>query len=161
MATRIGRPPGSGVTPVPERFWAKVHVTDGCWEWQASTRQSGYGQFYVPGPNGEKLMEQAHRVSYMLTFGDIPDGLHVCHACDNPLCVNPDHLWLGTRNDNMQDMARKGRARKRDPNKTACIWGHEFTEENTYHAPDGGRTCRTCYRAYDRDRQRRRRARSN
>ena len=87
------------------RFWNRVKVggKDECWEWQAG-RHEGYGIFYT----GTK-QEKAHRFSYMLAFGGIPNGLCVCHACDNTLCCNPNHLWAGNRNANNLDRDRKGR----------------------------------------------------
>lgn len=83
-------------------------VSSGCWEWSARISPFGYGQFSTS--DGDSW--QAHRFSYTLHKGKIPKGLCVCHTCDNRKCVNPTHLWVGTRNDNIQDMHRKGRARK-------------------------------------------------
>jgi len=88
------------------RFWSKVKITDGCWEWQAH-RVSGYGQFSIAG----RKLEYAHRVSWVLSGNAIPQGLSVLHRCDNPACVRPDHLFLGTQLDNMKDMIEKGRDR--------------------------------------------------
>lgn len=90
-----------------ERFWSKVAVTanpDKCWEWQASTGHFGYG-WIAWG----KRPEHAHRVSWLLTYGEIPDRLFVLHSCDNPSCVNPKHLFLGTHLDNARDKEAKGR----------------------------------------------------
>jgi len=88
--------------PVEESFWEKVEIgsASDCWEWLASTHKDGYGRFR----NG-----LAHRVSWKLSKGEIPQGMYVCHRCDNPLCCNPSHLFLGTQADNMSDMVNKGR----------------------------------------------------
>lgn len=90
---------------VAPRFWSKVDKTNECWLWTASRDTHGYGTFRRDG-----CVQKAHRVSWELTHGLIPDGLHVCHRCDVPACVNPDHLFLGTMKDNMQDRNAKGRA---------------------------------------------------
>ena len=87
-----------------ERFWNKVNKSDGCWLWDASTKGNGYGQFRIDGKT-----KWAHRVAYELAVGDIPDGMHVMHLCDNPLCCRPDHLAVGTRKQNMEDMVKKSR----------------------------------------------------
>lgn len=93
-----------------ERFWSKVNkdAPNGCWEWTASKNNMGYGMFSCRalGYHDKKL---AHRLSYTASKGDIPDGLHIMHACDNPACVNPAHLSAGTRSDNMRDCANKFR----------------------------------------------------
>ena len=90
-----------------DRFWDKVDKTrSGCWLWTGCTNADGYGRLAL----GRKRTEKAHRVSWELHNGPIPDGAEVCHTCDNPGCVNPDHLFLGTHQDNMTDMRRKGRA---------------------------------------------------
>lgn len=92
-----------------DRFWEKVDKRgpDDCWEWQAYRDKDGYGHIR----NGERnnADESAHRLSYELANGPIPSGMLVCHKCDNPPCVNPTHLFLGTSTDNMQDCSAKGR----------------------------------------------------
>ena len=97
------------------RFWSKVDKSaDGCWLWTAGKQKSGHGFFF---PKHGKIV-RAHRYAWEITNGAIPDGLEVCHNCpggDNPSCVNPAHLWLGTQADNMRDMTEKGRRAKRNP----------------------------------------------
>lgn len=98
------------------RFWAKVEVRsdDECWPWKANLI-NGYGQFNMGGKIHQKKMV-ASRVSWELVNGDIHDGLHVLHKCDNPPCCNPKHLFLGTHDVNMKDMKAKGRAKRTDGN---------------------------------------------
>lgn len=92
------------------RFWSKVQITDGdsCWEWTAAQFADGYGSFRLDGTH-----VLAHRMAFRLHYGyPIPDGLFVCHHCDNRLCCRPDHWFLGTPQDNMSDMKAKGRGRR-------------------------------------------------
>lgn len=84
-----------------ERFWEKVKKTDECWEWQASLTSTGYGQFGMK-VNGKQKMAKAHRVSYEMAFGEIPDGHYIDHVCHNPLCVRPDHLRAASQKQNME-----------------------------------------------------------
>lgn len=98
------------VLMIEERFWEKVKVVDNdkCWEWLASRTLKGYGHFKIKGRT-----VRAHRYSYTLVKGPIPKDLWVLHKCDNPSCVNPNHLFLGTHGDNMKDMFDKGRDKRK------------------------------------------------
>jgi hypothetical protein len=96
------------------RFWANVEKTDGCWKWTGYKNHDGYGRINI----SRAIM--AHRLSWIIHNGPIPEGMRVCHKCDEHLhpldtsyraCVNPDHLFLGTQRDNILDMERKGRGR--------------------------------------------------
>lgn len=97
---------------VEERFWAKVDkdTPSGCWMWTAHRNQWGYGVF---SGEGRRLI-LAHRFSFRATQGPTPEGKIVCHTCDNPACVNPAHLYLGTHWDNAQDCVRRGRRPRQD-----------------------------------------------
>jgi hypothetical protein len=88
-----------------EQFWSFVKKTDRCWEWLGARLKRGYGNY-----RGGRRKALAHRYSWEMHFGPIPDGLWVLHKCDNPGCVRPDHLFLGTHLDNMADMTAKGRS---------------------------------------------------
>ncbi len=102
---------GGGNTRVPleTRFWQFVQKSTDCWLWTGKLSKSGYGRIVSGGSvtKGAKTL-RAHRVSWELAFGSIPDGLQVLHHCDNPRCVRPDHLFLGSHIDNMVDRNAKG-----------------------------------------------------
>lgn len=97
--------------PLEERFWANVEKGADCWTWIGFKSTRGYGQITT-----NKVPEGAHRVSWKIHHGPIPDGLFVLHKCDNPPCVNPSHLFVGTPRENMLDKVRKGRQ-----NREGCV----------------------------------------
>lgn len=148
------------------QFWAKVAKAgpNDCWLWLGHKMPYGYGTYGKP-------KQLAHRRAWELTNGPIPDGLMVLHNCpdgDNPSCVNPAHLWLGTQTDNMRDAAAKGRisSQQRPENqprgednwerqKTHCKNGHPFDDANTYWTKKGTRSCRACRNAAVKDHYRR------
>ena len=102
-----------------KRFWNKVDKSGDCWNWTAGKRRNGYGIFRYKGK-----LACAHRVSYEIEYGSILDELCVLHKCDNTGCVNPDHLFLGTQLDNMQDKVKKNRQFKGEiHNKTPFTEG--------------------------------------
>lgn len=132
------------------RFWQKVKKTDNCWIWTSSKTNSGYGLF-SRGLYGTKKV-YAHRLSWEIHNGSLPGKLFVCHKCDNPPCINPEHLFLGTNSDNIRDCFAKGRGNKTLMNyqksKTHCSKGHEFNKENTriYDKNPTHRKCKQCSR---------------
>ena len=112
--------------PIDKRFWDKVNKTKSCWEWTAALcgkrtePLNRYGIFTI-----NKTHYQAHRVSWMLTYGEIPKGKHVLHKCDNIICVNPEHLFIGTQADNNRDRTRKGRT-----TRGSKSWRAKITEKD-------------------------------
>lgn len=125
------------------QFWKHVEKTDlGCWVWKGKTDRDGYGIL----PRIGRL--KAHQFSFLLHTGPLIEGLLICHTCDTPGCVRPDHLYIGTPKENVEDMVRRGRHRNQYRNATHCIHGHEFTPENTLRfGPQFARTCRVCHNA--------------
>lgn len=119
---------------------------DGCWIWNGTTNEKGYGQISFRGKQ-----RMLHKLSYQIHRGEVPAGHLVCHKCDKPRCWNPEHLWTGTPKQNSLDMSNK--RRQRWQRHTHCQRGHEFTEENTWVFYRNGRPirkCRACSRGVQR-----------
>jgi hypothetical protein len=144
------RPRSGGRRPLAfgeavRRFWERSfpEPNTGCLLYGGNANQAGYGIVHIRGRRSF-----AHRFAYQLGNGPIPSGLVVCHRCDTPACINPDHLSLGTIADNNNDSLRKGRRRGRFSGTACCVHGHRFTPENT-HIVSGEtkRRCRTCWKA--------------
>lgn len=128
-----------------ERFWEKVAVTDGCWEWTASRQANGYGQFWRGG--GVKIV--AHRLAWELTNGPVPDGMQLDHLCRNRGCCNPSHLEVVTPRENtLRSPINPAAINAR---KTHCPAGHPFDARTK----NGRRMCLRCRRAYANERARR------
>lgn len=124
------------------RFFAKVRVAEnGCWEWTGARDDDGYGYFRPP----DGKIYRAHRVSYEICFGPIPDGLCTDHLCRNRSCVNPMHLEPVTWRENV---LRGDTGPARNLAKTHCHKGHPLSGENLYVRPNGWRICKECRRQY-------------
>ena len=126
------------------RLLAHVHKAGDCWEW-TGTISAGYGQIRL-GQKGTPMV-LAHRASFEVFVGPIPDGLQIDHLCRNPKCINPDHLEPVTPRENI---LRGNTLPAKNANKNHCIHGHPFDEANTYINSNGSRSCRTCKREWAR-----------
>lgn len=133
---RYGDPHLKGPTS-EDLFWRNVAVTPSCWLWTGYIADTGYGQF----ASGHTRL--AHRISYQLVVGPIPEGLQIDHLCRVRHCVNPLHLEPVTQRENL---LRGETITARNAAKTHCPRGHAYTAENTYVRPRGSRECRTCNR---------------
>ena len=122
-----------------ERFYSRFQKGAGCWNWTGSKNSWGYGCIRYNQKN-----DGAHRVAWILKYGKIPKGLCVLHRCDNPACVRPDHLFLGTQMDNMQDRKKKGKYNV--PEMAICKRGHKINEKSDLYITAGQSNCRKCYR---------------
>lgn len=128
-----------------------MSIYDECIEWDGplNSGRSPYGRIAIPDDDGiiRRRKAYVHRLVWIEENGPIPTGMCVLHKCDNPPCINIDHLFLGTQSDNIDDMVRKGRHVPRSIAQTHCKHGHAFSQENTYLRKDNVRACKTCMRA--------------
>lgn len=105
-----------------EKFWSLVRRGDECWLWSGNVNPDGYGYFrYGSRTDNTRRHVRAHRFAYELTHGDIPPKMEICHHCDTPLCVRPEHLFVGTRQDNVRDCQSKGRTTKGERSASAKL----------------------------------------
>ena len=136
--------------PLIERFFQKVDKSGNekypdCWIWTGAPTSKGYGAFKY---YQDRSAIGAHVSSHIFHIGEVPKGMLVCHHCDNPPCVNPEHLFLDTNSGNMKDMFAKNRQGYSNRKRTHCRKGHEFTPENIVTKTDSDgkiqRNCREC-----------------
>jgi hypothetical protein len=120
----------SHTRPLAERFWECVEKSEGCWHWVGHRLDSGYGMIKPLGQNPVG----AHRISWELHNGPVPAGLDVLHHCDNPSCVRPDHLFLGTQADNMADMVIKKRSARGEQNAQSKLTAEQVASMRARHA---------------------------
>ena len=138
-------------TPPHIRALDKTLIGEGCWEYGGKIRTDGYGSVYINDGTKKGAQALAHRVVYEGLVGPIPEGMYLCHHCDNPKCVRPDHIFVGTDADNKADMIAKGRQAKGDrlpaARRTHCPQGHPYSGYNLYIRKCGRRMCRACNNA--------------
>lgn len=136
----------SVIEKMNEKFFENVIKTDDCWLWIGSKASTGYGDF-----RSNNVRYKAHRYSYLIHYGKLPNKF-ICHKCNNPLCVNPSHLYAGDALNNVSDMIKAGR--QNNQVKTHCPNGHEYTPDNTYIHKNGSRRCKSCAKLYSKNKRR-------
>jgi hypothetical protein len=124
---------------IKEKLLSKIIKTKECWIWTGHKNHKGYGVLW---DSKSKKLKRTHRLSFETFNGKIKDKLHVLHRCDNPSCINPLHLFLGTNSDNQKDAVKKGR--HWHSNKKYCAKGHPYSGNNLYLRKQGYRECKVC-----------------
>ena len=127
-----------------ERFWSHVDKSGECWEWTGGTRGKGYGYLYVGTWYSKSGQIDAHRYAAMMFKDDYDPALQVCHSCDNPRCVRPDHLFMGNQSDNELDKVSKGRHKWRGK----CKRGHDLSVMGVPANKGTARRCGVCLAEY-------------
>lgn len=122
-------------------FWRHVVIQPGCWDWKGEKSPAGYGMFELREILGSRRRYSAHRFSYELHYGNIPNGAVICHSCDNPKCCNPVHLFAGTQQDNIVDASRKGRLATGDRSPTAKLTDEIVRRIRVEYSPQRGSGC--------------------
>ena len=141
------------INQLPQRFLRLIEFAPntGCWLWAGHVNQNGYGTTAIKEPALNRwITRYAHRVMYQLIAGPIPAGLDLDHLCRVRCCVNPEHLEPVTRRENVLRGDAPALAALLSRPKTHCMRGHQFTADNIYTSPDGGRKCRRCSREQQR-----------
>lgn len=123
-----------------KEFYKNVEKTSTCWIWKGSKTSTGYGDFRY-----KNQRMKAHRFSFLISNGHMAKN-YVCHKCNNPLCVNPSHLYDGTPKDNVRDMLLA--KHQNNQSKMYCKRGHRLTEDNVYIHKTGSRRCKECHKLY-------------
>jgi hypothetical protein len=149
-------PSGRAIRPITERvetFLNNIIIDNECWIWTKNKDQCGYGNFCF---NSKQI--KAHRFSFIIFKGEIKKGNLILHSCDNPSCVNPNHLSQGTSRDNVRDSMNKGRFKRWTRENNKCRNGHDISDPiNLYTYPSSGYTsCRICMKALEEKRRRNR-----
>lgn len=138
-----------------QRFLDKIeyaeHSDDDCWYWSSAVNKFGYGAFWLDGKT-----VRAHRYSYEMIKGKIPDGLQLDHLCRNRLCVNPEHLEVVSLTENIK-RGLTGKINHHSSKKTHCPKGHEYTEDNIKRIKNNNRNCLTCHREWNKEYMRKKR----
>lgn len=134
------------IRPLEERFWEKVALSDGCWEWTAARGRKGYGVIAIT----RTRKRYAHRIAYEMVYGPIPARMQLDHLCSNPPCIRPDHLEPVTPRENIMRGCSPTAINAR---KTQCPRGHEYAPPELWIDKEGKRHCLACYRVRRRERR--------